>query len=248
MNARHFELGNTTRRIAATGVAAVALAGFAENTSAQPNASYDSTEIEAAYTPEAAANPQEIAERVIFEMNNRLNGPHPNQVYGGALLIKEGTFVNSGPVAAAERSRQTLSGTARVPRGMALLVQMPRVVRYGGTDWAVGFINDGDGGPTASAVSVEQLKWFNLGSPRTNLDTYAYSNAANPKKPIQPRLLKVGMDPDADLVLREPFNAVAKPPILQLTTVLKGNNAIKSQLNYLGLKNLNDRYKPKAKR
>lgn len=216
----------------ALGLAIAALAGLGEKPGiAAADAPSSKTNVESTSSHEPILR---LGEGVIADMNRP--GGRPNIVYGGALLIEEGTPIYHGPI---------VHRTERVKKNEAILVQMPRLAYYGGKAWAVGYVNR-DSRLAGYTLQFENMRWFDLGT--ANYDTYAYPSVDHPGKYITPRSLKITMIETGRLRLVDKFNTVPLgiPTAFGLMTTLKSNH-VKPQVDYLGLVDLHDKYKPGIK-
>ncbi|MEX2006670.1 MAG: hypothetical protein WD877_00615 [Candidatus Saccharimonadales bacterium] len=232
---------NRFRNTAALGFSALALAvsGESAGSAAQPR-----LDLEAPAAVEQVPNPKEIARRLLEDINYNPESLHPNVVYTGALVLKSGTFLNSGPVAAAEHLKKPLAGTGRVKAGESYLIQFPRLVYYDNTQWAIGFRSPPAKAP-ASAIRVGAMRWINLKTAR--YDALGYPDLKNPRAFAKPKLVPVYADPEYDLRLVQPVDNIhphVVPPILQLMTRFETQQALEAQLDYSGLREIPARFNP----
>lgn len=228
------------RVLALAEITAVSITGVASMTSAAQAAESSNGHEGARATKhtEAPGDPRQIADKVIFRMNNDSKSPYLNRVVSGVYVMLPGTFVNTGPVAAAESSTVPPPGTKRLKKNEYDEVLFGRRVDYGGHKWLIGYENDGRG--TLNAINTANMSWYNLDTARYR--RYGFPDPANPRAYIKPKLMAAQMDPDANLQLvNNNFRTLpgVMPPLLALDLKLHESwSTMQSQLDAMGFKEI----------
>ncbi len=205
-------------RVLAAGLASAAFGGaLAEAPSA--NAGVSPAGIEQVGGHEAL-NPRAVAAQVVAAANaNKI----PNVADAEMYLMEPGTFVNSGPVAAAESSAKHIAGTRTLKKGEYVAVQFGRRMHRDGRDWLQGFVYPNTTNQVlANSIQTEHMVWFDLKTAK--FKRFAYPDPNTPGKMIAPRLLPVRQDPDANLQLVSSFNTLpgVMPPNITIASELHG--------------------------
>ncbi len=152
----------------------------------------------------ANKDPFKVAVGALSEMNNNSHDAHPNVIWGGAIRLRAGTFINNAPLAEAEHSRTSIPGTMRVPEGKYFDIAFPRLYRKDGITYALGFQNNKSPSPgLGSGTIVNCTKWVNLHTAK--YDAYAYHDPNDSGHVVTPRLLPVRLDRNANLMLINAF-------------------------------------------